>query len=56
MSQESSPQVEDDEDHYEECLADMRRGFRCRCEQINAEEEAYYAEPPDMFAREWGCY
>ncbi|WP_413808145.1 hypothetical protein [Streptomyces sp. OE57] len=46
----------DAEEHYEECPHRKSRRERCRCEAINAEAEAYYAEPPDMFAREWGSY
>lgn len=48
-----------DEDCYEECREAQPAGpngeLRCICERINADHEAYYAEPPDMFAREWGC-
>ncbi|MEU6928958.1 hypothetical protein AB0A05_07315 [Streptomyces sp. NPDC046374] len=54
------PYPQPHEDCYEECKEAQPAGFggvpRCICEQINAEIDAYYAEPPEMFAREWGCY
>jgi hypothetical protein len=45
-----------DPEHYEECPASESTVAKCLCEAINREAEAYYSEPPDMFAREWGCY
>ncbi|MET9321983.1 hypothetical protein ABZX75_17580 [Streptomyces sp. NPDC003038] len=49
-----------DDDCYDECKAAQPAGpggqLRCICQQINAEDEAYRAEPPEMFAREWGSY
>jgi hypothetical protein len=44
-------------DHYPECAAVQKRPVDrgpCTCEAINAEAEAYYAEPPDMANRENG--
>ena len=55
------PKQEPNPDHYDDCPVNTGDGpswnrHGCRCEAINAEEEAYYAEPPNMFAMEWGCY
>ncbi|WP_185842230.1 hypothetical protein [Streptomyces sp. WAC 06725] len=40
------------EDHYEECPAAGNPDGPCYCEGINASDEAYWAEPPDMAAQE----
>ncbi|WP_199930882.1 hypothetical protein [Streptomyces sp. CB02923] len=40
------------EDHYDECPAASDPGGPCYCEGIDAADEAYRAEPPDMAARE----
>lgn len=48
---------EDASDHYSECRAVQPRSVDrgpCSCEAIRAEDEAYYAEPPDMANRENG--
>ncbi|MEU0273190.1 hypothetical protein [Streptomyces sp. NPDC006307] len=49
-----------DEDCTPECLDAQPAGAdgkpRCICEYVNAEIEAYYTEPADMFQRESGCY
>lgn len=54
------PFPQPDDDCYEECKAAQPAGPteqpRCICERINAEAEAYYAEPKNMAAREWGAY
>lgn len=48
------------EDCMQECLDAQPAGFggvpRCICERLNAEEEAYHSEPPNMFAMESGNY
>lgn len=46
-------------EHYEDCPVNTGDGpvgapNRCRCEAINAEAEAYYAEPSNMADLEWG--
>lgn len=55
-----NPWPQPDEDCTPECLEAQPAGFggltRCICEQVNAEAEAYYAEPPNMFAMECGNY
>lgn len=48
-----------DPDHYDECPVNTGDGpewapHRCRCDAINAEDEAYYAEPINMAALESG--
>jgi hypothetical protein len=48
-------------DHYDDCPVNTGDGpiwapNKCRCAAISAEDEAYYSEPPNMFAMEWGCY
>lgn len=44
-------------DHYPECRSVQTRTADrgpCNCAAITAEDEAYYAEPPDMANRENG--
>lgn len=53
-AEQLAARVAEKDEHYEECWEEFIRGFRCSCAAINAEEEAYYAEPPDMAARENG--
>ncbi|MFJ5037956.1 hypothetical protein [Streptomyces parvulus] len=54
------PYPQPDEECYQECRDVQPAGpnaqLRCICERINAENEAYYAEPADMATREMGCY
>ncbi|MFI0934594.1 hypothetical protein ACH4RG_23090 [Streptomyces sp. NPDC021019] len=49
-----------DEDCMPECREAQPAGFggrpRCICARLNAEDEAYFAEPPDMAARENGNF
>lgn len=51
---------EPDYDHYEDCPRHPEHldynlpTERCRCAAINAEDEAYYAEPRNMAALENG--
>ncbi|MFI1830660.1 hypothetical protein ACH41E_30115 [Streptomyces sp. NPDC020412] len=42
------------EGHYEECDGVERADGICPCDAINAEEEAYYAEPVNMVDLEDG--
>ena len=55
MAQKTNP------DHYEDCPVNTGDGPSwaprgCRCEAINAEDEAYHSEPANMFEMEWGVY
>jgi hypothetical protein len=48
-------------DHYDDCPVNTGAGpawapNTCRCDAINAEDEAYYSEPPNMAAMENGYY
>lgn len=56
----TSPYEQPSEDCYQECRDAQPAGPdgkpRCICERINAEAEAYHAEPDDMAAREWGTF
>ncbi len=47
---------EQQREHYEECPVSIFKSGECRCGAIDFEDEAYRAEPDDMFAREWGCF
>lgn len=42
------------EGHYDECPASTDPKARCKCDAITAEAEAYYNDPHDLAAREWG--
>lgn len=57
MRQQTKP----DPGHYDDCPVNTGDGpawnrYGCRCEAIEAETDAYYAEPPNMAAMEWGYY
>ncbi|MFI8102097.1 hypothetical protein [Streptomyces sp. NPDC086023] len=47
-----------DDTCIQECLDAQPAGAggipRCICERLIADEEVYYAEPDDLFVREWG--
>ena len=47
---------QEESEHYEECPQAQHPSQPCRCKGINAADEAYFSEPPDMFEREWGSY
>ncbi|MFE4535655.1 hypothetical protein ACFRKB_11305 [Streptomyces scopuliridis] len=54
MSQKTDP------DHYGDCPVNTSDGpswapTKCRCDAINAEADAYYAEPRNMGALEEGA-
>lgn len=57
----TTKRIQPDPDHYDDCPVNTGDGptwdrHGCRCDAINAEDEAYYAEPSNMFAMEWGNY
>ncbi|GAA3852189.1 hypothetical protein GCM10023084_02980 [Streptomyces lacrimifluminis] len=51
--------TENPEDHDSECPVVTGDGptwapTKCRCDYLAQLDDEYRAEPPDMFAREWG--